>query len=883
MTTTERTQSDPPRRGGSGKPEGDPEPGAGAVEFAVRAVLRHARAVSLVALASTFAAALYAAATLRIDSDTDSLFARDLPFQVHSRNLEASFPADRRQLVILLEGDSPAAAHRAASALADGLAADIAHFKNVYAPGSGAFFDRQGLLYLDVEDLDELTDRLAWAQPFLGELALDPSLPRLLRMLEEVVSRAPLRDVPEAELAETLELVAASLADGGTPFAWERWAAGGIDLRREFRLVYAEPHLDFETRRPTTAAIERIRELARTLEVDDAHGVRLRITGDLALAEEELATLRRQGVLLASLSFAGISMLLMLGLGSVRYATAALATLGVGLAWTAAFAAATVGRLNLLSVSFAVLFIGLGVDFAIHFATRLIAAGRDQPHPEDAMVQAARASAGPLALCAATTAIAFYSFLPTDYRGIAELGWIAGSGMFFSLAATLLVFPAFAWSLGRDPTKPASSLSLEAGALGRRAPKTVVAIAGLLVLAALPALRGLRFDPDPIKLRDPHSESVEAFRQLAEHAGASLWTAEFAARDLATARDHAHALEALPEVEAVLHLDRFVPADQDEKLARISDLALLLGDLSPREPAPIDPEEAERALRDLGIAVDSWLREGATDALSRALHPLLEATDQLLQEFSVSTDSYRDVARLQQRMMGDLPEWLERLATALEAQAFTRDDLPEALRARYLGVDGALRIQVFAAQDLRAPGAMAAFADAVRSIVPGASGSAVRIVEAGRTVTRALAHASLFALLAVTVLLLAVWRRPLRVAGLLALVGLAALLTAASSRWFGVPINFADVIVLPLLVGIGVDSAVHLLHRDAGAATDRGVMLSGLTTLASFGFLAFSSHPGLASLGRLLVLGIAWLLLVNLVLLPALRGFGARRHSGQTH
>ncbi len=488
MTTTKRTQSEPPRRADSGTPEGNPEPGTGFVESALGVLLARARLVCVVAIASAISAALYAVGTLRIDSDTDSLFAPDLPFQVHSRRLESSFPADRRQLVILLEGDSSAAAHGAASILADVLAADTAHFEHVYAPGSGAFFDRQGLLYLGVDELDELIDRLVWAQPFLGELARDPSLPRLLRMLEEVVTHASLGEMPEAELAETLQLVAESLAEGGAPFAWERWAAGGVDLRRELRVVYAEPVLDFETTRPTAVAIERVRELAAAIGVDERHGVRLRMTGDLALAEEELASLRRQGVLLASLSFAGITLLLMLGLGSVRYAGAALVTLGVGLTWTAAFAAATVGRLNLLSVSFAVLFIGLGVDFTIHFATRLIAIGRDEASPEGAMVRAARGSFGPLALCAATTAIAFYSFLPTGYRGIAELGWIAGSGMFFSLAATLLVFPAFAWSLGRDPTKRASSFALEAGAIGRRFPKLVVAFAALLVAAALPAL-----------------------------------------------------------------------------------------------------------------------------------------------------------------------------------------------------------------------------------------------------------------------------------------------------------------------------------------------------------------------------------------------------------
>ncbi len=873
------------RPGQRPQPSGEPDGGAtGLLGAAVSAVLRHARTISALAVLSALAAAGFAATTLAIDSDTDALFARDLPFQVNARALEAEFPALRRQLVVLIEGDSPAVAHRAVGRLADRLAADPEQFTNVYAPGGGAFFDRYGLLYLGREELEVLAERLVWAQPFLAELAQDPSLPTLLRLLEQTVRTAEDAEIWPAELADTMEMVAESLATAEAPMAWDRWAIGALEGAPALRLVYVEPRLDFSKSRPTDAALDAIRAAAAELGLDAAHGVRLRVTGDLALAAEELESLRRQGVTLATLSFVGISVLLMFGLGSLRYAVSALVTLGIGLAWTAAFAAVTLGRLNVLSVSFAVLFIGLGVDFAIHYATRLIALGGSETSPARALAVAARASAAPLLLCASTTAMAFYAFLPTGYRGIAELGWIAGSGMFFSLAATLFVFPAIALSLGRDPTRPASRVGTFELSLGARYPRSVAAVAALLVVVAVPTLRGLHFDPDPIKLRDPRSESVQAFRELIEAGPASLWTVEFVAPDLETAAGRAAALRDVPEVGEAITLESFVPSEQTEKLALLADLSLLLGDIAPREPKPVDPEEAQRALRSLADALDHWLLEGAAPAVAPALRNLLDATEAALAEFSLSPDDYADVERLQRRVLGELPDWLSRLSLSLQAATLGLEDLPDALQARYQSDSGRARVQLFASSDLGEAGAMEAFVDALRPEVPEASGSAVRIVEAGRTVTRALRVAFLYAAGAVSLLLLLVWRRPLRVLVLLGLVSLASLLTAASSRWLGIPINFANVVVLPLLVGIGVDSAIHLLHGESPPtpAVHRAVLLSGLTTLASFGCLAFSSHPGLASLGRLLALGVAWLLAVNLVLLPALQALVRRATSRST-
>jgi len=858
--------------------------GSTILEAIIAVCQRHAGWVLIVASIMSIAAVWYASAFLRINSDPDVLFSSELPFRRHAAAVESAFPTLRDQLVVVIDGDSPAVAHRAAGLLGEGLARDRAHFRSVFAPGGGTFFDRNGLLFLSVEELQDLTDRLAWAQPFLAELAREPTLPRLLELLETSLSETTGNAFSERDWIETLDLVARGLAnpDAGRSgsVAWENWAFDDdLAASRNLRLVFAEPKRDFSQLQSSRAAVERIRALAARFQLDPAHGVRLRITGDLALAAEELQLLRREAGWLGIASFAWVTIVLMVGLGSVRLAIATLITLAAGLAWAAGLAALTVGSLNLLSVSFAVLFIGLGIDFGIHFALHALACLRRGADPDTSLREAASQVGPSLTVCAATTAVGFFAFLPTGYRGIAELGWIAGLGIFVSLLATLTLFPALVHRIGfsgRPGPDRRSELAVPRWLIwGTR----IVALA-LLALACA-TLPELRFDSDPLNVRDPNSEAVRAFRELVAAGPVSPWTAEIVAPDLTRANQIAARLEARPEVRAAFTLDAFVPADQPEKLAILSDLAFLLGDIRPRTPAAVDPADAQRALGSLRDSLDQWLARHAGEPAAASVRGLLAATEKVLDRFRLSADDYRDVELLQMRVIGDLPEWLARLETALTTTPVRRADLPDALRKRFLTRDGLARVQVLAADDLSRPGEIERFVEAVRRTAPAASGSAFRIVESARAVTHALEQAFTYAIVAIATLLTLLWRRPTDVGLALAGLAVAALYTAASAVWLGVPLNFANVVVLPLLFGIGIDTAIHLTeerrrvaagrYASARHATRRGVALSAVTTLGSFGCLAFSNHPGLASLGQLLALGLAWVLVVNLWIVPAFR------------
>ena len=216
-----------------------------------------------------------------------------------------------------------------------------------------------------------------------------------------------------------------------------------VDAQANRRFIVIQPVLDFASLQPASKGMRAVRRLAAENDLDPAHGVRIRLTGSVALEDEELQSVEQGMGLAALLSLTLVMGLLLVGLRSGRLIVATAAALIMGLIWTAAFAFAALGALNLMSVAFAVLFIGLSVDFGIHFGLRYQEAVDARDGHAEALRRAASGVGGALTLCAVAAAIGFYSFLPTDYRGLAELGLIAGTGMFVALFANMTVLPAF--------------------------------------------------------------------------------------------------------------------------------------------------------------------------------------------------------------------------------------------------------------------------------------------------------------------------------------------------------------------------------------------------------------------------------------------------------
>jgi len=224
---------------------------------------------------------------------------------------------------------------------------------------------------------------------------------------------------------------------------------------------------------------------------------------------------------------------------------------------------------------------------------------------------------------------------------------------------------------------------------------------------------------------------------------------------------------------------------------------------------------------------------------------------------------------------------LEDLRLALEADRVELEDLPEDVRAQWLTADGQARVLVRPAWQIEDNGELRAFAQAILAEVPHATGTPIVVVEGGRAVVQAFEQASALALVLITILLAVVLRNLRDVILVLAPVALAAVLSAASAVLLGLSLNFANVIVLPLLLGLGVSGAIHVVMRErqqgdmVGSSTPRAVVFSGLTTIASFGSLALSDHLGLASMGQLLSIAIVWSLVCSLVVLPSMLALSA--------
>ncbi len=842
----------------------------------IAAVVKARYGVVLAAVALTLASLWLAQRNLRIDSDTSDMISPEAPFRRNAADFDRAFPHLDDTLVIVIDGEAPEAVEQAVIELMETLRVSP-HFHEIFRPDAADFFRRYGLLYLDGTALDDLANRLAEAEPLLATLAEEPSLVGLFEALTLALENDE-EGEGDALLASVIDEIAtvARAQAAGRPktLSWRRLLSlDELEGEQPRRFVIARPKFDHGTFIAAEAAIEDIRARARNLGLGAENGLRVRLTGSAALEREEMQSAKDGSIAAAWLSLVLVALLLGFGLRSLRLVLATVVTLLMGLVWTAGFAALAIGHINLISVAFAVLFVGLAVDFSIHYCLRYREEGELDGDPEAAVRRAGRGVGRSLAISAAGAGIGFYAFLPTDYRGFAELGLISGSSMFIALAANFTVLPALLAIL-RPRFRTASSRRGAWQPLERlvtrhyRATLVASVILGGAALALVPAVG---FDFNPMNLKDPASESFSTFQDLARSEDSAVYAADVLVSDLDAARRLAASLAALDVVAKTRTLASFVPEAQEEKLEIIDEMTLFLAPLlNAPAKAVSDPSRLEWALDDFQERTRSL--DGGGGETRPALRRLHAALDELRPDAG-------GLIELDTRLTQYLPMLLRDLAATLDARALTLDDLPEAIRRHWVGVDGRHRVVVFPTEDLGDSAAMGRFSDAVLAIAPGATGTPIIVSEASGVIVMAFLQATIVALAAIAVLLLVLYRRVVFVLLTLLPLALAALLTLAAAALLGLHFNFANVIVLPLLFGLGVASSVHLVERrrQLGNAdrlmrttTPRAVLFSTLTTLASFGSLAISAHRGMSSMGQLLTVAIVSTLICTLVVLPSL-------------
>ncbi len=853
-------------------------------------MLAAAAVVSLVLLG-------YTAFNLRLNTSHTAMLSGDLPFWKRYEAFADVFPIVDEALFVVVDAETPLRVREATSALATRLQQRPEVFRSVYVPGGGPFFERNALLYLTVDEIEALTDRMAAIQPLLEELSRDRNLAGLARLMRQAVDMAqqgPDAVVDLTAVFDSVSQAAAAVLEGNPrPISWtEMLMRRSIPAESSRRLIVLDPALDYGSLLPARRAIATVRDAARELALTPEEGVTVRITGNPALNYEEMLVVSRDALLAALGSFVGVGGVLFLALRSGRLMAAVLVALLTGLIWTAAFAAFAVGHLNLASVSFAVLFIGLGVDFGIHLSMRYAELMRGGSAHLEALAESARGVGSSLVLCALTTMIGFYVFVPTDYRAIGELGLISGTGMPISLVCTLTLMPAMlslrapvASTAGRPAPRWFRTALIGLALRHARAVRLGALGLGLLSLLALPRLE---FDHNVVRIRDPSTESVQTFQDLLSESHTSPWTIDAVAPDLDSADALARRLRQLDFVERAITLRDYVPSDQEEKLELLGDLALFVPtpvDFTTPQPSPGVAVQVA-ALKALRATLEApWLTEGDA-ARSESARRALALMDRLVRRLEDIEGREAVVSGFERSLLDTLPAALDQLYGALEPGPVALEDLPADLVARMVASDGRARIQVLPSRDLSDNAELARFVDGVQAELPDATGSAVSLLEWARATARSFRQALVAAIAAVATVVWILWRRASDVLLVLAPLVLAALLTAATAFLVGIAFNFVNVIVIPLLLGIGVDSGIHLVHRhrlagagplgEAGAevllssSTAQAVFFSAITTMLSFGSLALSDHPGIRSMGQLLLIGIFLTLACNLVVLPAL-------------
>lgn len=852
-----------------------------AVSGIVRFCTRFPWPIVVLCLCAAVASVVYLATHFAINTDINKLISPNLDWRQREAKFEQDFTGHFHSTLIVINAPTPELVSASAKLLTRRLQAQPKYFRIVNDLGGSPFFARNALLFLPTDEVARVTKGLGRAGPLIDTLAKDPSLRGLTRGLSLSLvgvqyGMTKIDDYarPFAMASDALDGV---LAGRPASFSWQELLNGKAATPEQLRhFIEVHPVLDYSALEPGRKSSNAIRRTAADLNLAGRYQARVRLTGSVPMGDQEFATVQ-QGALTNGIgTIAIVLVILWLALKSGRIISAVFINLFVGLTVTAALGLLVVHALNMISVAFAALFVGLGVDFAIQYSVRYRAERHDVVELRPALASAALKIGVPLTLAAAAVAAGFFSFLPTDYRGVSELGQIAGMGMLIAYGTSITLLPALLTLLnlpGEPEPVGYRFLAPVDRALQKYRVPVVVGTVAIAVLGS-PLLYFLTFDFDPIHLRSPQVESVATYLELRGDPRAGINSVNAVEPTLDRAVVAAERLRKLPQVEQVTTLQSFVPGDQEQKLALIQALDRQIGPMLRREPSGGPPTDGEniaalRASADQLKRFAAGSKGGGADAARRLAADLerLAGADAQTREKAQST------------FIVPLQIELAALQNALQAETVTIDNLPPDLKSQWLAKDGKARAQAVPKGDTNDTEVLRSFARAVLGVYPDAVGGPISILKSGDTVVRAFIEAGIYALLSIALILWIVLRRFGDVLLTLVPLLLAGVVTLEICVLIGMPLNFANIIALPLLLGVGVAFKIYYIMAWRAGQTDllqssltRAVIWSALTTATAFGSLWLSKHPGTSSMGKLMALSLVCTLAAAVLFQPALMG-----------
>lgn len=775
-------------------------------------------------------------------------------------------------------------------------------FSEVFYKGDLKMLGPKALLFLDEATLQTMHQQLKEYRPFIVNFAQATNLQSLFSRVNMQFRTAGRSENAETEalvnaipaLTRVVTLAADSVQRSGVPPSPGVTAlfGAGEKAQEEQYITFGEGRIYLVNARTHDQSlaldgVRRIRELVdQTLA--EVPGVNIGITGEAVLELDEMAQSQSDSTAASILSLVLCAVIFIVSYRETGRPLKATAALIIGLGYTLGFTTAAVGHLNILTVAFLPILIGLAIDFGVHLITRYEEELRKGETQHLAISRAMVNTGLGIFTGCLTTAGAFFAMGITDFKGIQEMGVITGSGMILSLVPMMTFLPALILK-GRQNaidqhSHPHGSSRARLERIWLDRPVTVLVIVILLSAAAVIPARRVYFDYNLLNLQSEGLPAVEYQNKLIQSSKSVLYAAV-----VATNKEQAlqleHKLTNLPTVASVDSMAKYLVGDQTRKMQMIGDIKAEVEGIrfAPVDAEPVNVSDLSRTLWALhgylGLALEEVVQQGQKE-LEEKLREFRQAIERLRHAMLTGEEKRvsQKLAAYQRALFEDLRETFHAIRTQDNTAPLTEEGLPPNLRARFIGTNGMHLLQVYPKEDVWQRTNQLDFVSDIRKIAPDVTGTPVQLLEYTTLLKNSYIEAAYYSLGAILVLVFIHFRRIGSVALSLIPVGIGTLWTAALMSLIGVPFNPANIMMLPLVVGIGVTNGIHILNRFAeehnpsilSRSTGKAVIVSAFTTIAGFGSLIVAKHQGIQSLGIVMSIGVAMCMVVAVTFLPAI-------------
>ncbi len=775
-------------------------------------------------------------------------------------------------------------------------------------------FEGRGLLYLSKEKLEAIRDKIFDYQDFVEAFAGRPTLDQLVDGVATQVANAFVTSFIDlglndgkasldfkfvedlvGQISARLDRPAPYRSPWGTFFSVDGAdnPGAGYFLSDDQRLLFilAEPKTERGSFTGDQRAIEGVRAVIASLKREFPN-VEVGVTGKPALANDEMTAAFRDSENATILAFALILGLLLAAFLRVGKPLLMLLVLTVSLCWSLGAATLVIGHLSLFSVMFISIVIGIGIDYGIYFLFRYeeeLFLGRNLK--EAIEITAARSGPGML-LGAVTAAGTFYVLGLTEFRGVQELGFVAGTAILLSWVSMMTVFPAVLVLVDRRHANRSGNAIPRALALERvhvplverlvRYPKSVLAFTAVITGVSLWGLMYIQFDYNLLNLQARGTESVAWEKRILATAGRSAFTALASADTLDELRRKQAAFARLPTVSGVDSALLLIPEEQAEKMKIIRDFAPIVASVRVGRATPVDRERLVTALETLRRRFGIAANEAPEGDTKLRLQNLNEEIDRLMIRLRQTDPEVSEPALtvLQNQIYGDFVKSFQRLQGNLAPRTIGLKDVPPEIRRKFISDKGRFLLQIEPAVDIWDREGATRFVTELRSVDPEVTGTPVVTFEAIRFMERSYKEGTVYAVLLVTLVTFLALRRVRETFLALLPLGLGMLWTFGLMYFFDLKFNMGNVFGLPLILGAAAEYGLNIVMRymegrDHGGpliarSTVMAVLVNGLSNVVGFGSLMVADHRGIFGLGLLLTLGTATSLVASLIVLPVL-------------